>query len=98
MASRKLQKIYPYHWPLIFGFHREVEKGKLLEAVVASLIDAKFYWRKGAKEIDFLIKNEKMIPGEVKLSVETKNLLNFMKSFDVKEGLLVHEGRKEGSC
>ncbi|MEM5813335.1 MAG: DUF4143 domain-containing protein, partial [Candidatus Aenigmatarchaeota archaeon] len=66
VASRKLHKIYPYHWSLIFGLYREIDKGKLLECVASSLLDAKFYWRKGGKEIDFILKNGDLIPVEVK--------------------------------
>jgi predicted AAA+ superfamily ATPase len=42
IASRKLQKIYPYHWSLIFGLYREIDRGKLLECIASSLLDAKF--------------------------------------------------------
>ncbi|MEM0171236.1 MAG: hypothetical protein QW314_06270 [Thermoproteota archaeon] len=44
---------------------------------------------------DFLIKNEKRVSIEVKSTPETRNLLNFIKSFNVKEGLLIHDGRKD---
>ncbi|MBO3801163.1 MAG: hypothetical protein QXS21_02550 [Thermoproteota archaeon] len=53
-----------------------------------------FIGGKGQKK-DFLIKNEKMVSIEVKSTPETRNLLNFIKSFNVKEGLLIHDGRKD---
>ncbi len=90
-ASRKLQKIYPYHWSLIFGLYRDIEKGKLLECVASSLLDAKFYWRKGSNEVDFIIKNEKIIPIEVKAKSEIYGLVKFLKKFNLKKGILLHE-------
>ncbi|MEM3809040.1 MAG: hypothetical protein QW342_03815 [Thermoproteota archaeon] len=53
-----------------------------------------FIGGKGQKK-DFLIKNEKRVSIEVKSTPETRNLLNFIKSFNVKEGLLIHDGRKD---
>ncbi len=52
VVSRKLRKVYPYHWSLIYSlFNREeVETGKFYECVV-SLLDAKYYWRDGDKEV-----------------------------------------------
>jgi len=91
VTSRKLSKIYPYHWSLIFGLYKDVEKGKLLECVASSLLDAKFYWRKNGKEIDFILKNEKIIPVEVKAKSEIKELIKFLKKFGLKKGILLHE-------
>jgi predicted AAA+ superfamily ATPase len=93
VASRKLQKVYPYHWSLIFGLYKDVEKGKLLECIASSLLDAKFYWRKGNKEIDFILKNGKIIPVEVKAKSETEGLVKFLKKFNLKKGILFHEGK-----
>ncbi|MEM5874522.1 MAG: ATP-binding protein [Candidatus Aenigmatarchaeota archaeon] len=92
VASRKLQKVYPYHWSLIFGLYKEIEKGKLLECIASSLLDAKFYWRKGNKEIDFILKNKELIPVEVK-SVAEIEFFKLLKRLKLNKGVLLHEGK-----
>ncbi|MGC8911876.1 MAG: ATP-binding protein [Nitrososphaeria archaeon] len=96
VVSRKLRKVYPYHWSLIYSlFNREeVETGKFYECVVASLLDAKYYWRDGDKEIDFIIGK---LPIEVKALRKVydwnlKNLKYVMKKFKMNEGVLVYLG------
>ena len=91
LTSRKLQKVYPYHWALIFGIYRDVEKGKLLECIASSLLDAKFYWKKREKEIDFIIKNEKIVPIEVKMKEEKEKFVKNLKYLKLKYGILLHE-------
>ncbi|MEM1546763.1 MAG: ATP-binding protein [Candidatus Methanomethylicia archaeon] len=93
LASRKLQKIYPYHWSLIFGLYREIEKGKLLESIAASLIDAKFYFRRNKGEIDFILKNGELTPIEVKAKTEPTQLVKIMKKLQLKKGIILHEER-----
>ncbi len=90
ITSRKLQKVYPYHWSLIFGFYKEVDRGKLLECVASSLLDAKFYYRKGNEEIDFVLKNGGILPVEVKAQISTKRLIKILKRFSIKKAILIH--------
>jgi predicted AAA+ superfamily ATPase len=94
IASRKLQKIYPYHWSLIFGLYREIESGKLLECVASSLLDAKFYWREGGKEIDFILKNKEIIPIEVKHNTEIDKFVKILKKLRLSKGVLLHEEKE----
>lgn len=95
-TSRKLQRAYPYHWALGFGW-----TGKLdFETVVASLLKAKYYWRKNGKEIDFLLVNNKILPIEVKEGTkidknELKSLVYFMKKFNLSKGIIVYDGEEE---
>lgn len=99
-SSRKLRRVYPYHWSLIFGFHVEVERGKLLESIVASLLNPDYYWREGGKEVDFLVrKDQRIIPVEIKASEsiereDTKNLGYFLEKFGMREGCIVYLGRE----
>ncbi len=100
--SRKLRKVYPYHPSLIFPFNLNAEKGKIIECLIASKIDAKYYWRKGNKEVDFLIKNKEILPIEVKSKTQLKdedldNLNYFIKKFKNKtsRGIIVYEGETE---
>jgi len=97
ITSRKLQRIYPYHWSLIFGLYKEIDYGKLLESIVSSIIDAKFYYRKGNREIDFILKNGEILPIEVKSKFEIKELLKILKKLKLKKGVLIYDekDRKE---
>jgi predicted AAA+ superfamily ATPase len=61
-ASRKMQKIYPYHWGLVYS----VGEPEVSESFVASIIDAKYYWREGKREIDFVHNGKDILPIEVK--------------------------------
>ena len=90
ITSRKLQKVYPYHWSLIFAFYKEVDRGKLLECVASSLLDAKFYYRKGNEEVDFVLKNGGILPVEVKAQISTKRLIKILKRFSIKKAILIH--------
>jgi predicted AAA+ superfamily ATPase len=94
-TSRKLQKIYPYHWSLIFGLYMEIERGKLLECIASSLLDAKFYWREKGKEIDFILKNKEIIPVEVKAKPELKQIIKFLEKFNLKKGVVLHEEKEK---
>mgnify|MGYP000682586021 CR=1 FL=1 len=93
VASRKLQKVYPYHWSLIFGLYREMERGKLLECVASSILDAKFYWREKGKEIDFILKNGEILPIKVKQQIEIKEFVKILKKIKLSKGVLLHEER-----
>jgi predicted AAA+ superfamily ATPase len=96
--SRKLRKVYPYHIALVFPFSTP-EKSKILETTVASKIDAKYYWREGKKEIDFIVKDREILPIEVKAKAnlhkeDFDNLNYFIKKFKNKvgKGVIIYEG------
>jgi predicted AAA+ superfamily ATPase len=91
ITSRKLQRVYPYHWSLIFGLYKEIDYGKLLESIVSSIIDAKFYYKKGNREIDFILKNGEILPIEVKSKFEIKELLKILKKLKLKKGVLIYD-------
>ncbi len=100
VTSRKLRKVYPYHWCLIYSLFNkdEIEPGKFYECIVASLFDAKYYWRDGSKEIDFIVGR---LPIEVKAGRKVydwdlKNLKYVIKKFDMKEGILIYLGNEFG--
>ncbi|MEM3453187.1 MAG: ATP-binding protein, partial [Candidatus Hadarchaeum sp.] len=94
IASRKLQKVYPYHWSLIFGLYREIEKGKLLECVASSLLDARFYWREKGKEVDFILRDGGVIPVEVKTTADIGGLAKLVKALGLNRWILLHEGKR----
>ncbi len=95
-TSRKMQRVYPYHWSLGFGWTGKTDFG----TIAASLLDAKYYWRKNGKEIDFLLVGKQILPVKVKESAkvtkgELRHMLFFMKNFGLKEGMLVYSGNEE---
>lgn len=71
-ASKKLQKVYANWWTLAYCYSDNNDK--IIENLVASYSDAKYYWRKNGKEIDFLMvdKNKK---GFILIEVKNKNEL-----------------------
>ncbi|MEW6529039.1 MAG: ATP-binding protein [Candidatus Micrarchaeota archaeon] len=95
--SRKLRKVYPFHISLTFPFNPRVEEGRILESAVASKIEATHYWRKGNKEVDFIIRDKENLPIEVKSRIDLRKedlntLIYFMKKFRVKKGVVIYNG------
>jgi predicted AAA+ superfamily ATPase len=94
--SRKLRKVYPYDISLVFPFNPNIEESRVAECVVASKINAQNYWR-GGREVDFLIRNGKIIPLEVKYKEtldrsDTRNLTYFLKKFKIDFGVVIYNG------
>lgn len=88
-SSRKLRRVYPYHFCLIA--HDPIDQSKLMECVAASLLDVAFYWRDDSKEVDFVVDNN---PVEVKWQEtitrdDYKSLRYFMRKFNAKRALLI---------
>jgi len=97
ISSRKLQKIYPFHWSLVLGI---TGFNNLYESIASSLIDAKFYWRKNGKEVDFIVKNRKTKAIEVKegekiTNEELKSLVYFCLKNDLKRANVVYSGEEK---
>lgn len=95
-SSRKMQRIYPFHWSLQFGWSGKTD----YETIVASMLNAKYYWREGALEVDFIIKNAGIVPIEVKESrtldrKDAKNVLEFSNKFKLDKGIIIYNGTPE---
>lgn len=95
-VSRKMQRAYPYHWALGFGWTGKVDA----ETVVATLLDARYYWREQQKEIDFLVGEKYMLPVEVKEGIrldhsELRNMSYFLRKFKAAEGVVISRGAEE---
>jgi len=95
-TSRKLQRAYPFHWALMFGWTGKFD----YETIVASFLDAKYYWRKDGKEVDFLVVDKLILPVEVKESskvtkTDISSLIFFMTKFNLKKGIVVYNGEEE---
>jgi hypothetical protein len=90
-ASRKLRRVYPYHPSLIHGMFKEVSESKLVECWVRSHLDARFYWRKAGREVDFVHEGK---PVEVKYREkisrrDLKNLIAFAEEFGAEKGCVI---------
>lgn len=72
-----------------------------MENIVASAINAQYYWRENDKEIDFLsVNGKKIIPIEVKnkqrvAKNELKSMKYFLNKYNTKEGLIIYHGKEE---
>jgi len=98
--SRKLRKVYPYHISLSLSLFSNIDKSKVLESLVQSSLNLDKYWRKGDKEIDFLIVNEEIVPIEVKNKEEIKkddlkNIKYFLKKFGLNKAYIIYLGKEE---
>ncbi len=96
--SRKMKKVYPYDISLSFSLYPELERGKIIESVVSKFY--KNYWREKEKEIDFIRRNGKLIPIEVKSKKDItkndlRNLIYFTKRYGLKEGWLIYNGENK---
>jgi predicted AAA+ superfamily ATPase len=95
-TTRKLQRVYPYWWNL--SYLHDVNKDKLMESFIASLLDLKYYWREGNKEIDFLaVENHKIDIIEIKNKekIEEKDIYSmqyFVNKYQVKSQIIVYTG------
>jgi len=94
-SSRKLKKYYPATPSLTFSYSKETfeEKlGAMLETYVVNLLNASYYFREGKKEIDIILKNQELLPIEVKEHVDEEDLKKFsnlVKHINAKRGIIV---------
>jgi predicted AAA+ superfamily ATPase len=95
-SEKKSKKFYPATTSLAFLY--DSDYGKMIESLVLQNFNYKFFYRKAEKEVDFVeVSNEKnILPIEIKArkSIDKemkKSLLDFMKKFKVKEGVIVTE-------
>ena len=97
-SSRKLQRVYSYWGSLAYCYSKDEDR--ILENIIISILDAKYYWRKGGKEIDIIILDDKKIkPIEVKNKAELskndlKNMRYFLERYNVKEGIIIYNGKE----
>jgi len=98
-ASRKLKKYYPATTSLIFSRSKDVferNMGVVLETYVVNTLQANSYFKEGKKEIDMILKDGKILPVEVKVKVEEKDLNGFshlMSYIKAERGLMVSLGQ-----
>jgi len=98
--ARSNIKIYPYNYILTYPIHLgriEDEKyvGKALEGLIARTIDAKYFWKRGGKEIDLIWSRDgQNIPVSVRYMKrlsrrEIKKVETGFRKMGAKRGILV---------
>lgn len=98
-SSRKLQRAYAKWWTLTYCYTENYDD--IMENVVASYMDADYYWRKEGKEIDFLIvDNKKILPIEVKnkeklSNSDLANMVYLLKKSKIEKGVFLYNGKEE---
>jgi len=94
VASRKAKKAYPYNPAFCFAYRQDFYQKKVLEriaeTVVASSLNAIYYFR-NSFEVDFILKRgTKIIPLEVKYGqIETGSIDRFLEKFNQEKGIII---------
>jgi len=98
-TSRKLQRVYPYWWNLFYCYGDKNDK--ILESLIFSVLDGKYYWRDLEKEIDFIkVEKKEILPIEIKNKEKVENrelatLVLFMKKYNLKKAILLYLGEEK---
>jgi predicted AAA+ superfamily ATPase len=93
--SRKLRKYYPTVTSFIFSNSKEIfEKkfGAVLETYIVNTLNANYYFKEGKREINIILKNEELLPIEIKENVneiDLKKFLDLVKYINAKRGIIV---------
>jgi len=94
-SEKKLKKFYLTSPSLSSAFSEFIEKGRLVENLLISLKNYKFFWRDAYQhEIDFInAENKKIIPIEVKYKKEIgkkdlKNLIIFARKYGSQRAII----------
>ncbi len=90
VESRKNKKAYPFHPSL----SSTKDEDRVLETLIRSETNAGHYWRKQRNEVDFVLRNDKIIAVEVKNKEkigkeDLKGLIKFLSVFNVDTGYIV---------
>ena len=98
-TSRKLQRVYPYWWNLSYCYGDKNDK--ILESLIFSVLDGKYYWRDLEKEIDFIkVEKKEILPIEIKNKEKVENrelatLVLFMRKYNLKKAILLYLGEEK---
>ncbi len=93
-VSRKMKKVYFYSSSFLYNYRNVMDYNyyrKLIENFVMQNLDAKYYFRDDSYEIDFILKNDNIIPVEVKYrnNIETKNFIKVLKKLNLNYGIII---------
>ena len=98
-ASRKLQRVYPYWWSLAYGYGPNPDK--MLETLVFSSLDGKYYWRELTKEIDMIhLEGKALVPIEIKNTDKVddrdlRTLRAFGEKYRAHRARVIYTGREQ---
>ena len=88
-TSRKLKRAYPSNVAFSYLF-ADKELGKVVENLVLQELDAQYYFRDNASEIDFVLKNGKIVPIEVKYGKpELKHFIRALDKLGLDSGIVI---------
>jgi predicted AAA+ superfamily ATPase len=93
-TSRKLKRAYPTNVAFAHLFATNNNRGKVIETLLVQELDARYYYRDNSTEIDFILKNGKILPIEVKYGKIA--LAQFCRALDktgLDHGLLITKDR-----
>jgi len=99
-SSRKLKKYYPAMPSLTFSYSKEIFErnlGIMLETYVVNFLNAKYYFREGGKEINIILKNDELLPIEIKERIheeDLKKFSNLIKYIKAKRGIMISLNQK----
>lgn len=100
-SEKKMKKFYLETTSFFPFLNNGVEETKLVENLIISLLNAKFFWRTPQKyEVDMVVKNKTILPIEVKYTnnvgkKDLKGLLKFMDKFNVNNGVVISKDLKQ---
>lgn len=96
-TERKLKKYYPSVLSGLLFRDDGLSRSKALEWLVATKLNAEFFWRDPYKnEVDIVIDGKSPVPIEVKYGkIDTGGLLAFMGKFNARRGYIISYGREE---
>jgi len=99
-SEKKMKRFYLTTTSFFPFLNNNIDRTKLIENLIVSFVDAKFFWRTPQKyEVDIILeKGNKIVPLEVKYknnitNKDTKNLLRFCKKFKVKNALMITKNK-----
>ncbi len=98
VTSRKMKKVYATTPSLIFAYEdiREENLPRYLETFVCNQLGISYYFR-NKFEIDFILKNKKIIPIEVKNKVTERDIFDFekrIKRINLDKGFIITKDQK----
>ena len=99
-TSRKLKRYYPVTPSLIFAYSKqnfEKRMGAVLETYIVNALDAEYYFREGKKEINIILKDEELLPIEVKETVNKEDITKFAKLvryINAKKGIIISSNQR----
>ena len=89
-TSRKMRKAYPNNVAFSHIFAAPEDIGKVIETAVLQELDAEYYFRDNTTEIDFILKDGKIVPVEVKYGkVELKRFLRALDKIELDYGFVI---------